>query len=106
MHLDRFFILAIVLLIAKVNSSSAQQTNGTLVVQVRNNSRPVEQAEVTVGERVAVTNDAGEATFEIPAGNLEVKVERYGFKSKIIQAAVTEGTRCGVPSPARTLWKS
>ena len=92
MRIDSFFMLAIVLLIAKVNNSSGHQANGTLVVQVRSNSRPVEQAEVTVGDRVAVTNDAGEATLEVPAGNLEVKVERYGFKSQTTRASVAEGT--------------
>jgi iron complex outermembrane receptor protein len=60
-------------------------------VRVSSDSRPVEQAEVTVGEHVAVTNDAGEATFEIPAGNVEVKVERYGFKPRTAQASVATG---------------
>ena len=86
------FLFGIVLILPCVNSSPAQQTNGTLVVQVSSDSRPVEQAEVTVGEHAAVTNDAGEATLEIQAGNIEVKVERYGFKSQTVQASVAAGS--------------
>jgi outer membrane receptor for ferrienterochelin and colicins len=85
------FAITIILIIADVTNSPAQQANGTLVVQVRSDSRPVERVEVTVGERVELTNQAGEAMFELPAGNTELKVERHGFKAKTAQASVTEG---------------
>ncbi len=87
----RSCVLAVFLLSFEA-TSSAQQASGTLVVQVRSNSQPVEQAEVTAGERFAITNAAGEATLETPAGTIEVMVERYGFKRQTVRAFIPEGT--------------
>jgi len=87
----RSCVLAVFLLSLEA-TSSAQQASGTLVVQVRSNSLPVEQAEVTAGERFAITNAAGEATLETPAGTIEVMVERYGFKRQTVRVFIPEGT--------------
>src|SRR6058998_621640 len=78
-----FFILSI-------SSIEGQQPNGTLLVQIQSDSRPVEQAQVTVGDRTVFTGATGEAAFDLPAGTVEVRVERYGFKPRTTEAVVVE----------------
>jgi outer membrane receptor for ferrienterochelin and colicins len=90
MRIERFVVL-IFLFLSSVPAIARQQANGTLVVQVRSESGPVEQAEVSVGEQFMVTNANGEASFDIPAGTVEVKVERYGFKPQTTEASAPAG---------------
>jgi iron complex outermembrane receptor protein len=90
MRIVRIFILLLVILI-NCRVVASQQTTGVLVVEVRNDSRPVEKAEVAIGERLVVTNDSGEAVFDLPPGEVAVAVERYGFKARTIETSVVLG---------------
>ncbi len=80
------------LLFAAPMRMEAQQGQGTLVVVVRSSSRPVEQAEVVVSSQVALTDARGEAVLELPAGEAEVTIQRFGMQSRVIRASVAEGS--------------
>jgi outer membrane receptor for ferrienterochelin and colicins len=88
----RLLFLLILVLRPIVVLMAAQQATGTLIVRVQSNAQPVEQAEVTAEERVVITNASGEASFNLPVGNVEVHIERFGFKPKTAAAAVRAGT--------------
>ena len=70
-----------------------QETSGTLIVEVRSASGPpVEQAEIVVREDIAgVTDREGRATVQLPAGDVELTVQRYGFTSRQVRASVVQG---------------
>src|SRR5438876_4836541 len=73
-------------------NSQAQQAAGNLLVEVRSDSGPVEQAEISAGAQVALTDALGEATLELPAGDVELMIARYGVRSRTVRASVSEGT--------------
>jgi len=73
-------------------NSDARQALGTLLVEVRNDSRPVEQAEVSAGGQIVLTDARGDATLELPPGEVELTIGRYGFTSRTVRASVSEGT--------------
>jgi len=64
-----FLISAFILTMMAANSQ-AQQAAGNLLVEVRSDSGPVEQAEISAGAQVALTDALGEATLELPAGDV------------------------------------
>ena len=71
--------LLILALIFPVVVAGAQQ-DGTLIVTVRSESgEPAPQVEVTAGGQTVVTDAEGHATLQVPAGPLEIHLERYGF---------------------------
>src|SRR4051812_42856260 len=88
----RLVILLVLVGQATLDSVAQQQPTGNLTVKVQNNAIPVEQAEVTIGERTSLTNRAGEAFFDLPPGTTEVRIERYGFKAQAVSATVRVGT--------------
>src|SRR2546427_11335703 len=88
MRLRQSFILGMFFFILNISTIEGQQANSTLDVQVRNNSRPVEQAQVTVGDHTILTNASGEAAFDVPAGAVEVRGERYGLKPQTKETVV------------------
>jgi len=90
MRLSYLFAFAF-LSIAAPSRMEAQQARGTLIVEVRSASRPVEQAEVLAGTEVAITDERGEAVLELPAGEIEVTIQRFGMKSQVIRASIGEG---------------
>src|SRR5436189_3566963 len=90
MRISQSFILGMFFFILSISSIEGQQPNGTLLVQIQSDSRPVEQAQVTVGDRTVLTGATGEAAFDLPAGTVEVRVERYGFKPRTTEAVVVE----------------
>src|SRR5206468_12143941 len=59
----------------------AQQAVGTLIVEVRSGSSPAEQVEIQAVGIQTVTNNRGEASLELPAGPVEVRLQRFGFVS-------------------------
>jgi outer membrane receptor for ferrienterochelin and colicins len=62
------------------------QSAGTIAVQVRSESGPVEQAEIVVrGEILGVTDAQGQVTIQMPAGETELTIQRYGFTSKTLR---------------------
>lgn len=69
----------------------AQQGRGTLVIEARSGTTPVSQVEIAAGDQSAVGNERGEVTLQLPAGNVTVTVQRFGFATKSVQASVTEG---------------
>lgn len=74
-------------------TAAARQAQGTMVVEVRSGSRPVEQAEVLAGEQAALTDANGEAVLQLPPGNVELRVQRFGFKPQTVQTSVAaDGT--------------
>src|SRR5437667_1819607 len=73
-------------------NSHAQQSAGNLLVEVRSDTGPVEQAEISAGAQVVLTDARGEASLEVPAGDVELMIARYGFKSRTVRASVSGGT--------------
>src|SRR5688572_9573747 len=69
----------------------AQQTTGILIVEVRSDSGPAEQADVVFGTHVATTDQNGEASLELPAGDAELTIQRYGLKTQRVRATVVAG---------------
>src|SRR5687768_17401532 len=70
---------------------ATQESSGTLVVNARSGSEAISQVDVRVGDRVAVGNEIGEATLQVPAGNITFTVQRVGFAAKTVQASITAG---------------
>src|ERR1051326_8120008 len=91
MRIERIFMFLAVLVSMTGQAAAWQQGNGTLAVEVRSNSRPVEQVEITIGEQVMVTNSFGEAVFDLPAGKVEIEIRRYGFKARTTEASIAFG---------------
>ena len=68
------------------------QENGTVIVTVRSQSgEPAPQVEVQAGDQVALTDDRGEATLQLPPGQSQLNLQRYGFASKTVRANITAG---------------
>jgi outer membrane receptor for ferrienterochelin and colicins len=78
-----FIVLAVLL--------AVQQSQGTLVIEARSGGQPVPQVEISVGDRMAVGNEQGVATLQLPPGNVTIAVKRLGFAAKSLQASVTSG---------------
>ena len=82
-------VLAAVLLQPAVRAATAAQAEGTLVVHVESRSTPVAQAEVRVGGRLALTDAGGQARLRVPAGTVELTVDRFGFEPARRRVSVT-----------------
>ena len=61
-----------------------QQSTITLLVRVTSDGEPVSQATVQVGGLSALTDAAGEARLLVPEGPLLIRVERFGFKPRLV----------------------
>src|SRR5438093_575951 len=82
------FLTCVFISAAMLTNSYARQAAGNLLVEVRSDSGPVEQAEISVGAQVVLTDARGEATLELPPGEVELMIARYGFKSRTVRASV------------------
>ncbi len=69
---------------------------GTLVVVVRDDARPVPQAEVQAGTTKGVTRDDGTVSLRLPAGRVDVIVTRAGFDPAAAQVDVRAGAETRV----------
>lgn len=69
------------------------RTSGYLVVRVLDcqNTRPVEQASVTVNGLTVLTDDKGEARFSVPIGSYSMTVSAEGYVSKTEQVTLSSG---------------
>jgi outer membrane receptor for ferrienterochelin and colicins len=81
-----------VLMLACAVVAQAQQTLGTLLVEVRSASAPASQVEISAGGVQTTTNDRGEASFQLPSGPVQLTLQRFGFVSKTIDVEVVAGT--------------
>src|SRR5438876_6003008 len=88
----RRLLLSVLMIAATLPNSYARQAKGNVVVEVRSDSGPVEQAEISAGAQVVLTDARGEASLEVPAGDVELMIARYGFKSRTVRASVSGGT--------------
>ena len=88
----RRLLLSVLMIAATLTNSYARQAKGNVVVEVRSDSGPVEQAEISAGAQVVLTDARGEASLEVPAGDVELMIARYGFKSRTVRASVSGGT--------------
>ena len=86
------FLTCVFISAAMLTNSYARQAAGNLLVEVRSDSGPVEQAEISVGAQVVLTDARGEATLELPPGEVELMIARYGFKSRTVRASVSGST--------------
>jgi outer membrane receptor for ferrienterochelin and colicins len=69
----------------------AAQSDGTLLVRVVSESRPVEQAEVRAGTVAVLTNANGDARLALPAGSVDVTVDRFGFEPAKVRVTLAAG---------------
>ena len=86
------FLIFVFILAAMPMNSYSRQAVGNLLVEVRSNSGPVNQAEISVSSQVVLTDARGEARLELPPGDVELMIARYGFKPRTVRASVSEGT--------------
>jgi iron complex outermembrane receptor protein len=56
----------------------------TLIVRVTSDGEPVAQATVQVGSQSALTDDKGEARLLVTDGPVLLRVERFGFKPRLV----------------------
>lgn len=85
------FILTVVVSI--IANGKPQQAIGTLVVEARTGSEPIAQVEVVIGgDIVAVTDERGEATLQLPPGEAEVTIQRFGFTAQTVRTSIQVGT--------------
>jgi outer membrane receptor for ferrienterochelin and colicins len=80
-----------VLFLISIIDLEAQQATGTLLIEARSGLQPVIQVEVIAGDRVAVTDNRGEARLELPPGDVEVTLQRSGFMTQRLRASILEG---------------
>src|SRR5436309_11910711 len=101
----RTLFLSVLMMAATLTNSYARQAKGDVVVEVRSDSGPVEQAEISGGAQVGLTDSRGEASLEVPAGEVELMIARYGFKSRTVRASVSGGstTRVAVDLEAESV---
>jgi iron complex outermembrane receptor protein len=69
----------------------ARQGFGTLLVETRSGARPVSQVEVMAGSQAVRSDGRGQAVLQLPAGPVEVTVQRFGFISQVVRAVIVEG---------------
>jgi iron complex outermembrane receptor protein len=82
----------LLLLLFAASAVQAQAPQGTLAVTVRSESGGlVSQVEVKAADQVVLTDERGEATLQLPAGQTTVSFERYGFDSKTSRVSITDG---------------
>jgi outer membrane receptor for ferrienterochelin and colicins len=86
------FLLLVSILLTTDAQAESRQARGTLIVQVRRGSEPVSQVEVIVGDLIELTNDAGEAVLQVPPGDVDVTVQRFGFARQELRASIQSGT--------------
>ena len=87
----RIFLIFAFIWVTVATNSHARQAQGSLIVEVRSDSGPVEQAEVSAGGQFVLTDARGEAKLELPSGDVELTIGRYGFTSRTVQASVPAG---------------
>ena len=61
-----------------------QQSAITLIVRVTSDGGPVAQATVQVGDQSALTDAEGEARLLVRDGPLVIRVERFGFRPRLV----------------------
>jgi len=88
-------------------SIQARQTGATLIVEVRSEGRAIAQAEVTVRDQVAVTDGNGIAQLQVLSGDVEVRIQRYGFAAKTLTSSILPGstTRLAIELEAEAVQK-
>jgi outer membrane receptor for ferrienterochelin and colicins len=82
-------LCAFCFLLISLATGAYAQGQGILVVQARSDSKPVSQVEISAGDRAALTNVDGEATLELPAGDIEVTIQRYGFTTQTVRTFIS-----------------
>jgi len=88
MRLWQRFITSIVLVALPLN---AQQTTGTVAVEVRSESGAAPQVEVQAGGQTVLTDNRGEAVLQLAPGEIELHFRRVGFAPKDVRTAVLAG---------------
>jgi len=83
-------VIGVIVWLAAV-SPGAQTQSGTVLVHVRTQDKPVEQAEVLVAGAVHQTDGSGTARMQVPAGDTEITVVKNGFVSVTVTVTVTPG---------------
>ena len=64
---------------------------GTVVVRAIGEAGPVAGAQVSAGRTGALTNERGEATLRVPAGEREIRVSKIGFAPATVRTVVRAG---------------
>jgi iron complex outermembrane receptor protein len=81
---------------AVASFASAQAVLGTLIVSVESEGKPVQQAEIRVGDVIALTDERGQAVLQLPPGDLQIAVQRFGFRPETARGSVRAGDRTTV----------
>jgi iron complex outermembrane receptor protein len=89
-------ILALVLAGVLGATDGHLQPTGTLIVRVVSDDGPIEHAVVKAAQASAETSASGEVELTLPAGPVEVFIERFGFTSRRVTATVKAGTQTAV----------
>jgi len=86
----RYRIVSLLALLLVTNRLHAQVQNGSVVVVARSGEgEPAPQVEVHIGDiTVALTDEKGEASFQWVPGEIEIRLQRIGYKSKTLRTAV------------------
>jgi len=70
-------------------TAKPQQERGTLSLQARSNFEAAAQVEILSGEEVlAVTDSRGEATIQLPTGEIDVTLRRFGLATQTIRVSI------------------
>lgn len=96
-HAARTLILAALVMLIAPLPLAAQEEQGTLVVRVRSDAGPVDQADVQAGTMLARTDSSGVATIELPPGKYEVTVTRFGFETVKARTTIVAGATSTLP---------
>ena len=96
-HAARTLILAALVMLIAPLPLAAQEEQGTLVVRVRSDAGPVDQADVQAGTMLARTDASGVATIELPPDKYEVTVTHFGFETVKARTTIVAGATSTLP---------
>lgn len=72
-------------------SATAQETNGTVIVHVTSDGKPVAGASVVSAAALALSDKAGAASLTLPLGPQTVSVSMIGFAPESLRVTVSAG---------------
>jgi len=89
-------ILPIAFIFLSAAAGVLLQTHGALILEVKSSGQPLAQVEVIAGGRTAVTDARGQAALQLPAGDFEVAIRRFGVTWQSFRASIVEGAETRV----------
>ncbi|MEX2526555.1 MAG: TonB-dependent receptor [Gemmatimonadota bacterium] len=83
-------------LLMAAHPALGQEPEGTVRVQVVSGTEPVANAEIRAHGILAITDERGVALLTLPAGDVRIQVEGFGFESETVHVRIEAGREASV----------